>query len=63
MKRAAIELETIVKLLIVLFALILLVMFITGNIGGLGGGISTVSQNVTERMPSVKDAILNFRIG
>jgi hypothetical protein len=62
LKRAAIELETIVKIVIVLFALILIIMFITGNFQGIGAGITNVSHNVTERAPSVTDRIINFNI-
>ncbi len=62
MKKAAIELETIVKIVIVLFALILIVMFLTGNFLGIGGSISNVTQNVTGQAPGVTDRILTFNI-
>ena len=62
MKKAAIELETIVKIVIVLFVLIMVVIFVTSGIGGLGGGISDISINITEQGGVVEDKIKHFRI-
>jgi len=62
MKKGAIEFETIVKIVIVLFALIVIIMFVTGNFLGIGGGVTNISQNVTGQGPSVADRILGFNI-
>lgn len=62
MKKGEIELETVVKIVLVLFALIVIAMFLTGNFAGIGAGVTNISHNVTGQEPGVADRIMGFNI-
>ena len=62
MKKGSIEMETIVKIVIVLFALIMIIVFVTGGFEGIGSGISEIGTSVTGQGGDVGETIKDFSI-
>ena len=58
MKRAAMEFETLVKIILVLFAMAMIIYFLTGGIRGFGNPIASISRTVAGGEQEASKAIL-----
>ncbi len=58
MKKAAIEFETLVKIILLLFALAVIIYFVTGGIESFGNPISMIGHTVVGGEQEASKAIL-----